>query len=92
MDARDIEGPTVDAEAGNQVVEVLEISDDNGEAESVDPALTASAFAEPRQTPEDYDAFAPEPRSSPRGDDHLHLSMTSMLFQQILLSDRIILW
>ncbi|XP_024361431.1 uncharacterized protein [Physcomitrium patens] len=66
VDARDIEGPTVDAEAGNQVVEVLEISDDNGEAESVDPALTASAFAEPRQTPEDYDAFAPEPRSSPR--------------------------
>lgn len=71
------EGPTNESailhtEARDQVVETVVLSEDELEADSVDPTLTASAFAEPVLTAEDFDAFAPEPhripQHVPRGD------------------------
>lgn len=67
------------AEAPNPVVETVELSEDDEEAQSEDPMLTASAFAEPSPTAEDFDAFAPEPhlatQSIPEGHDHSQFSM-----------------
>lgn len=75
MEAHETESAILHAEARDQVVETVELSDDDVEAESADPTLTASAFAEPRLTAEDFDAFAPEPhhvsRPVPKGDHSL---------------------
>ncbi|KAG0557278.1 hypothetical protein KC19_11G116300 [Ceratodon purpureus] len=54
------------AEARNPVIETVVLSEDDEEAQSEDPMLTASAFAEPSLTAEDLDAFAPEPHLAPR--------------------------
>lgn len=76
METNETESSILHAEARNPVVVTVELSEDDGEAESVDPTLTASAFAEPRLTPEDNDAFAPEPHLAlqpiPEGVDHSH--------------------
>jgi hypothetical protein len=72
--AHETESAVVHAEARNAVAEVVELSEDDGETQSADLTLTASAFAEPRLTAEDFDAFAPEPQfapqSIPKGDEH----------------------
>ena len=73
MEAHETESAILHAEARNPVLEVVELSEDDREAQSADPILTASAFAEPRLTPEDFDAFAPEthvaPQSITKGND-----------------------
>lgn len=60
------ESAMLHTEARDQVVETVVLSEDELEAESVDPTLTASAFAEPVLTAEDFDAFAPEPHRIPQ--------------------------
>lgn len=74
MEVHETESGILHAEAVNRFIDMVELSDDEEENEPADPTLTASAFAEPMLTAEDFDAFAPEPhhipQPSPKGDAH----------------------
>lgn len=81
MEAHETETAILHAEARNQVVETVELSEDEDdvEVETADLTLTASVFAEPRLTADDFDAFALEPHHIPqpvaKGEVHSLLSV-----------------